>query len=748
MTEATIVKTALEDWKLAKDGWAEIYRKAREDLRFQSDDEFAQWDDKVLQDRKNRPIYTVDQLTQFVHQVSNDIRMNTPTINIIPDDGADVETAEILQGIVRGIEYKSNADAAYDTAVDFAIKSSIGFIRVDHDYVKDDGFEQELLIKRVVNPQSCYIDPNSIQPDGSDAMFGFVLEEMSVKDFKAKYPKADPVSFTDVQLSQAPQDQDKITIVEYFKIVDQKVAKGLTDTGEVEDYVEEKKYKSKRQVVKRIVERYVLSGAEELEKTTFPGKYIPIVPVYGEEAWIEGKRNLLSLIRKAKSSQQLFNLGISLDVEVLMKQPQAAFMAVAGSISGFEDQYAQPEKVGVLYHTGKDLEGNAAPAPQRVNPPQQSAGFIGMSREAIDNIKSTLGMYNAAIGQRSNETSGVAINARKLEGDVGNYHFGDNLIRSITQVGKIIVCARREIYDTPRAVKMVDKEDNAKMTGINGHRVDGQEKSYYINDGEYDVKVKTGPAFTTQREEAAAFGMELAQAMPQLAPNFVDLVAQYRDDAASQAIAARLKKLVDPRLLDESERDKDAPNPQVEALTQQIQALQQEAQATIAELQAQLADKQADAQLKAGELEIKNKEVDIKAGELQVKAMQANQPIQDTGEAAVKMRELDIKEFEAKQKAEQENAKIALEAEKLKLETFKTMQSINSQEKDVESEDGMLEDDVEDMAEKQMQMQMLDGIMQTTQAVAQAMQGLTNAIQNPPPIQVIRDENGNIVGAQ
>lgn len=739
-----VIEIALHDYDTAKEGWSEIYEKAREDLYFLSDEEWAQWDKSVLDGRKNKPNYTVDQLGQFIHQVSNDIRQNTPTINVSPiGSGADVKTAEIFKGIIKGIEYKSNADTAYDTASDFSIKSSIGFIRVDHDYVGDKGFDQELLIKRVVNPQSCYIDPNSIESDGSDAMYGFVLEEMSYKDFNKRYPDRTAQSFGEDSPSKAPQDQDKFTIAEYFRIVEEEEAV-KSDDGQKE-----------RKVIKRKVMRYKLSGAEVLEETTFPGKYIPIVPVYGEEAWIEGKRNLFSLIRKSKSSQQLFNLGMSLDIEVLMMQPQAPFIGVAGQFSGFEDGYADPGKVAVLQHTGKDVDGNQVPAPQRLAPPQGSAGFAGMSLQAAQNIKATTGLYDANIGIRSQETSGIAIQRRQQQGNNATFHFGDNLVRSITHVGKILVCAIPEIYDTPRKVRIVTDEEESKMVGINGEMVDDQEEVYNLKEGEYDVVVTTGASYTTQRQEAAEFYGQLLQSMPDLMPVIGDLVFKYQDSAGAPAIASRLKKLVDPKLLDESEREEGAENPQVVALTQQLQAFQAEAQATIGQLQAQLESKQAeiqgkqiDAQIKAKELEIKQSDQQLKAQEMQTKAALEAEKL------AIERQKVEIEAYNAqKEAAPAQSQPSAIKLDTTGFQFTKTPEQLALEEAELaqRSQQEAIEQQVKEQQSEAI-IQAVGGIQQLLGALVEQTAVQTQAIANQTqvmtkPIQVMRDENGNITGA-
>ena len=172
-----------KEFQTDKEFWGEVYKKAQEDANFLSDDVYAQWDEADYAARINtgRPAITIDHLSQFVHQVVNDIRINTPVINVIPAGyGSDKKIAEAYKGIIRGIEYASNADNAYDTAVFNAVKQSIGFIRVDHGFVDDESFDQELIIKRVHNPLSAWIDSASVEPDGSDAKRGFIIDKITV----------------------------------------------------------------------------------------------------------------------------------------------------------------------------------------------------------------------------------------------------------------------------------------------------------------------------------------------------------------------------------------------------------------------------------------------------------------------------------------------------------------------------------------------------------------------------------------
>lgn len=646
-----IVDSAKERFERAKSAWGEVYDAARDDLRFQSDDVYAQWDEREYNERidTGRPVITVDQCSQFIHQVENDIRQNTPSINIIPaGDGADVETAEILKGFIRNIEYRSAADAAYDTASSFSVRCSIGFIRVDHDYVNDRDFRQELCIKRVVNPFACYIDPMSIEPDGRDAMFGFVIEPIKVREFKKRWPKFDAVCFTDVR--DTIKEDDEINYAEYFEIVENEFELVQTEDGAIGTKPPEGlRVVNSRVIKKRKVVRRLMSGQDVLEETTFPGKYIPIVPVYGEEAWQDGKRKLLSLIRKAKGSQRMLNLWKSLETEMLLKQPNAPVMVPEGAIEDYAQDWIKPNKSMALRYKQFAENGQPYNPPQRLEPPTIPTGFVNASREAVDDIKATMGLYNASIGQRSNETSGKAINARKLEGDVATYHFGDNLVRSITQVGRILVCAIAEIHDVPQVIRTINKEDKPENVGINGERVEGQERDYNLTNAEYDVRVTTGASYTTARQEAAEFYTQVISRQPELMEIAGDLLFKNMDFAGAPELAARMEKIVAPKF------QEGAPDPekqQMQMLIQQgQQVLQQQAQ-EIESLKAQLQNKAMETQIKARDTQIKaqteaqKNQIELEKAKMDYAIKMEELAIKKV-DLAIKERELGVREYEA-----------------------------------------------------------------------------------------------------
>lgn len=246
---SNVLKRAQENYKRDKDHWDEIYRKARDDMFFISDNEDAQWNANDRKLRVNRPCLTIDQLGQFIHQVANTIRMNTPSINIIPGTDGDVETADIFKGLIRNIEYRSNADEAYDTSSLSSIRCSIGFILVDHGYVNNNSFEQELTIKRCINPLQCWIDCDSIEADGSDARRATKIQPMSAQEFKRRYPKAKVCSFGEDTKGNY-KDDESVNVAEYYEIIEETKEVGLLDTGEMQEVAQDVEYSSTRTLKK------------------------------------------------------------------------------------------------------------------------------------------------------------------------------------------------------------------------------------------------------------------------------------------------------------------------------------------------------------------------------------------------------------------------------------------------------------------------------------------------------------------
>jgi hypothetical protein len=172
--------------------------------------------------------------------------------------------------------------------------------------------------------------------------------------------------------------------------------------------------------------------------------------------------------------------------------------------------------------------------------------------------------------------------ARQREGDVGTYHYGDNLTRAVRHVARQLVDLIPKIYDTQRIARIIGEDGETKMVKINPDQaepvnkiVDQQgiviEKIYNPGVGKYDVVATTGPGYATKRQEALEAMAQLLQGNPQLWQVAGDLFVKNMDWPGAQEMAARFKKTIDPKLLQDGDED-----PALQAAQQQMQAMGQE----------------------------------------------------------------------------------------------------------------------------------------------------------------------------
>ena len=567
MAKDDIVEEAKEAFESVQEAEEENRENANADIRFARLGE--QWDesDRNKRARDGRPTLTINRMPAFIRQVTNDARLNTPSVKVHPvDDSADPECAEILNGLIRNIQISSNADEAYDTALIDAVTGGFGYFMIDVDFAYNDTFEQDILVKRIANPFTVYGDPRSTGADSSDWNSAFITDMMSRKDFEEEFPEAEAVHWDED--FEADNDLDWITeesvrVADYWKRtqVDRPIV--LLSNGEIVDeevYGENKDYfdiqgiqvENERTVKSWKVKRYTLSGKEVLEEIDWPGMYIPIIPVYGEENWVDGKRYFKSLIRDAKDPQRIYNYWRTASTELVALAPKAPFIGPVGSFDEDGDKWATANTESHPY-----LQYDGQIAPQRQPFAGPPAGALQEALNASDDMKQVLGMFDASMGAPSNETSGRAIMARQREGDVSTFHFIDNLNRAIQHAGKIMLDLIPHVYSGERIVRVLGEDEKPENVQVNqpipmmdeqGQPMmddmgQPQARIYDLTKGKYDLVVRSGPSFTSRREEAATQMMELLRVFPEAAPIIGDIFARNLDWPGADEISKRLEKI-------------------------------------------------------------------------------------------------------------------------------------------------------------------------------------------------------------
>lgn len=617
-----LVRLARERFASAEEAESEIRRLAEEDMRFRAGD---QWDAQVLAQRRadKRPALTINRIPQFERHITNEQRQARPAIQVSPvDSGADPETAEVLQGLIRHIEYDSGADVAYDTALTSAVRGGFGYVRLVTEYESEGSFEQAVKIKRVRDPFSVYLDPSAQEQDGSDANFAFVVDDgISKEQFKADYPDCEPVEGG--WGSRASLNGHACQVIEYFyrereedvllslqpAAVDEQTGETVPAGEPVAVFRSDAEAMPERfagfvvrdeRPTHRIRVRWAkIAGSEVVAETEFPSKWIPVVPVLGDELWIGGKRILEGIVRHAKDPQRMYNYWSTAITETIALAPKAPYIGAEGQFAGHEKRWAEAASRNVPYLEYRPVSVGGTPAP----PPQRNAfdapigGMTQAMMFAADDMKATTGIYDAALGNRSNETSGIAIRARENQSQISSIHYSDNLARALRHLGRILIDAIPRVYGDARQVRILGEDKSEKIVGLNGAQAPKQERSFDFAAGRYDVTVAMGPSYSSKRQEAAATLMEFMRVYPNAAPLIGDQLAENMDWPGAKKIADRLKRALPPGIGEPDQEQKQDPaalahqaqqaSQMVEQLTAKLNEAQDALEGKTLELQSQ-----------------------------------------------------------------------------------------------------------------------------------------------------------------
>lgn len=612
-------KEMLTRHQYARDYWRNQYQMAEQDMEFAFMPD-TQWDEWMAQTRVGRPMYTVNKLRQAMKQITNDQRQNRPQAKVRAVEDSDADLAEIRQGLIRNIDQTSEADRARDTAFQFAVGGGYGVWRVNYGYEDDSGFDMVIRKEEISNPYTVVFDPAAKAKDRRDARYAFVDSSWARSSFRAKWPDAKLVSIDDCSENNRDWFQEEeVTVSEYWYKTSESYTLVLMSNGasydeaEIADVLDEMAQagitvQRSRRATREKVWQCIVSGAEILEgPNEWAGRFIPLVPVWGEILNLGGKETFFGAVRFGKDAQRMYNYERSTFIEVLSDQPYAPFMAPAESIAGYEGQWNSLKTKRppvLLYKTNPELPN--AGKPSREPTAQFPAALAQAAAISSDDIKAATGIYDASLGARSNETSGRAILARQREGDVANFDYIDNLSYAMKYDFEITNDLITKIYDTERQIRIIGEDGAEKVIRVNQAVLDQQSgQEVTLNDlsqGRYDIAVTVGPSYTTQRMEAAEAMMQLAND-----PSPLGMVAKYGfikslDMPGLEDVRKAARRIVVQAGLLEPEEGEEAPQQQQQPSPEQM-AQAQKMQADAKKAEAQSVSYMASAQKDAAQAE-------------------------------------------------------------------------------------------------------------------------------------------------
>lgn len=538
-------KDAVEFMRSSVDAESFNRVEALDDLKFRFGD---QWPNVIQNSREleNRPCLTINEVDAFCRQVENQQRQQRPRIKVhAVDDVADPKIAKIISELMRHIEVNSDADHAYDLAFSFAVTVGWGYFRMRTDYIREDSFDQDIYIDQVENPFTVYFDPSSTLPDGSDQEKCLITDLLKKENFKRLYPSAQTDGFTQLASGDTMTDwiqQHEIRIAEYFYMDRVKAKLAMLNNRSVvwEDQIQPKLLEQAgitvvgtRDSLRSKVRWCKQTAFEILEEKDIPGKYIPVIPVYGNSYIINGKRIRFGLTRFAKDPQRMVNFWQTAVTETLALAPKAKWQMVAGQDEGYENEYSQANvssKPTLHYLARVDGIPETLPPPMRIAPEPPPPGFIQASMMASQNLSRVLGIYDPGISQSKLHKSDKTINAEDQQTDQSNFQYYDNLTRSIKHCGRIALGWIPTVFDTERVVRIIGDDGRPDLATLNEKQESNGEAGVIqkiLNDvtvGQYDIVMDTGPGYDSKRQEAVAIFTQM------LATPLGEKIAQVADD--------------------------------------------------------------------------------------------------------------------------------------------------------------------------------------------------------------------------
>lgn len=578
LTDEQVLAQAKSRFAESAEAESEVRREMLDDLEFRN---LKQWPDEIKRQRQmeGRPCLVMDRTNQFVNQVANDSRQAQPSPKVSPvDDNADVKTAEVFQGIYRRIERQSNASRVRAWASDHQATIGRGWYKIATEYAGPDTWDQEIYIRRIKHQLRVYADPSAEEPDLSDGRYAFEVVDITADRFKQEFPNSKLASFSSFEsIGDAgagdwiTREGARVALYHWVEMVPRELLQLVDGTSGYRDELPKDLRKEAIVRSRKVYERRVwcdtINGIEVLETYLWPGQWIPLIPVIGEEIVVNGKTNYRGLVRIQKDAQRQFNFMRSAQVEAIALAPRAPWLVAAGQTEEFPEwETANVKNHSKLRYRPTDVAGQPVPMPTR-NTAEPAIQAITMAvGQAAEDMKAAVGIYDASLGARSNERSGKAILARQREGDTATYHYTDNLASAIQFEAKQILDLIPKVYDRPGRVLRIIGEADEEHSVMVGPVEDAQQLMpagvkgiYDLSAGKYDIAVDIGKSYSTKRQEAAEAMIQLSSTVPIIGQAAPDLIAKNLDLPGADQLAKRLKRALPANLTQDEDQSQGDP---------------------------------------------------------------------------------------------------------------------------------------------------------------------------------------------
>ena len=579
-SDRELLDQARERFALAEEAEASERSQQLDALKFRAGNH---WPAALRQDNMGEAAeqltMVIDRLNPMIQQTINAYRKSPLAMRVRPKGGgASKQVADMIEGHLRDIEQQSEAEICYTIALDQAVGQGLGYFRLVREYEDERSFQQVLRIRPIYNRYAVYCDAASVHPAALDLEWAFIIDRWPTSKFMQYYEVSpqeltlfcgtDTTWRTDATVQLAEYYYKTYETQELVQLPNGTVlpTKGMPNLDP---------QWPTREARIPTVHWVKMAGNAVLERTVWPGKYIPLIRVEGQRLNVNGEDKRTGMVQAGRDAQVSVDVYSTMEATAIMAAPKSPWLLYAEQISGYERFWNQANDPTLPYllHKAVVVNGQLLPPPQRTVVEPAIQAITQAKVLAQQDLQATIGMFEASMGQPSNEQSGVAIDKRKIEAEGTNYTYSANLAWSIHALGTMCVEILPKLYTGPADLRQVSPDGAVKHTPVNRPYQDeqGQTQAHYLSQGQYEVVVSSGPSYETARMATAdKLGSIIGAVEPEIQKYFLDTWAGSLDFPGSEDLAQRLKTLVPPEALSASEQQ----DPKTQLVTLQNQVKQ------------------------------------------------------------------------------------------------------------------------------------------------------------------------------
>ena len=612
--------------------WDDLWKVNRDQYHlfttFVMGEQWTEDESRVFENYKKIPL-TMNKLAPLINHLLGEQRQNTPNLQVMPEEGVDEQTAEVREALVKDLSLSGHAKVIYQIAFQQAAVGGFGAYIIGTKYENEYTFDQMPEFLSVKDPTRCFWEAGAMTPCKTDGMHAGNRTRVSRKKFAALYgknlEKAIPTS-NEENTFIAVADDDSITIIDWYERKYKKNKLYLLDNNKSVDADELKdldrimmddkevlmmdgmpvQVVDTRETHEYYVEYSKWAGDYELEKEKFPSEQLPVIFVDQSSYYDKRERQICRpFIKDAKDAQKYLNYLATQSAYTLKTSRYDQYIAARVNISAPDTQaiWRDPSTVqGALMYD----ESPTVNKPERQMPPELSQSLTTQYERALMDIQTSTGMYNTQIGEKGNEISGRAIDARTRRGSYNTFVPFDSLNRAIAVGGEIINEMIPKLYNTERTLKL-NMQDRGETNVTLNKPMDeyGGDVQHDMTKGRYKIRLMPGPSYEGQKQENLESLKEVLQANPQLFSLFGDLYVENLPMANNIELKNRVRTIIPPEIIEAGKTGQPVPpkppqeDPMVKIKMMEVQLKQQ-----VAEM---------DAKIKMQELQMKEQEMMLRS---------------------------------------------------------------------------------------------------------------------------------------